>query len=171
MGVWSVALLLPLALAGALTTVEKIRPGSDNQTTLTVEFIRQNTGPQDTVLLWGTQTVVYFLAERGAPTRFVHQIPLFNQRYATGEIIGEFLADLEQRAPALIIDTRLDSMPLPYSPDGAARCGQTDRPIPAGMEQVYSFICANYERVTEIGPDSWIVYRYNPAIHADQEKR
>jgi hypothetical protein len=165
--VWSVVLLLPVIFAGVAFTIQKIHPGADLQTSQTVEFIQENTGQEDTVLMWGTQTVIYFLSGRESPTRYVHQIPLWNTRYATRERVEEFLNDLEDKKPALIIDTRLRSMPLVYQEGNSGACGQGKPDIPQGMERVYAFICGNYKPVDILGPDGWVVYRYNPAVHID----
>jgi hypothetical protein len=167
--VWSTALLLPLVWGGAAQTVEKIHPGSDLQSTQAVAYIQANTRPDDSILMWGTQTTIYYLANREAPTRYVHQIPLFNPSYATADRLDEFLKDLETRKPALIIDTRLKNLPLLYQMGSPAACEQAkpedpNVAVPAGMGKVYAFICANYEPVGPLGKDNWLVYRYNPAI-------
>ena len=162
--VWSALLIVPVLFSGVSMTIQKIHPGADSQTTLTVRYIREHTRPDDTVLLWGNQAPVNYLSDREAPTRFVHQIPLINERYATQERIGEFNRDLEQKKPALIIDTRLASMPLPYKPGNPPDCAATDQPHLAAMEPVYTYICANYRPVETIGPDSWIIYRYDPDL-------
>ncbi len=174
--VCSAALLLPILYGGVAFTVQKIHPGADLQTSTTVSYIQQNTRPGDTILMWGTQTGIYFLAGRASPTRYVHQIPLFNPAYATPERIQEYLSDIQRKQPALIIDTREGSMPLVYQPGDPAGCGTVQVPntapegrggssaigTPARMAAVYSYICANYQPVDVLGPDQWIVYSFHP---------
>jgi 4-amino-4-deoxy-L-arabinose transferase-like glycosyltransferase len=167
--VWSVVLLLPVAFAGVAFTIQKIHPGADLQTTRTVEYIQEHTGPEDTILMWGTQTGIYFLSGRASPTRYVHQIPLWNTRYATRDRIEEFLSDLQDKKPALIIDTRLRSMPLVYQEGNPEACGEANPGIPQGMERVYAYICGNYKPVKVLEPDRWIVYQYNPAVLIDRK--
>ncbi|HEX9017548.1 MAG TPA: glycosyltransferase family 39 protein [Anaerolineaceae bacterium] len=161
-------LLIPVLYGGVVHTIEKIRPGTDLQTTKTVLYIRENTQPQDTILLWGTQTGIYYLSGRDAPTRYVHQIPLYNARYGTPQRIQEFLGNLEAKKPALIIDTRLPDMPLVYGDGSPQACSQSQagQPVPAGMERVFLFICSNYQFAGTVGPDSWPIYRYNPAVRS-----
>jgi hypothetical protein len=168
-GVWSAALLLPVLMGGLSYTIEKIHPGADLQTVQTVAYIQEHTQPRDKILMWGTQTGIYFLSGRDAPTRYVHQIPLFNPRYGTAERIQEFLSDLQTQKPALIIDTLLPSMPLRYVSGSPAACAETQTGEPAGMAQVYAFICANYEPAGTLGKDSWVIYRYNPAVQSAGE--
>lgn len=162
--VWSALLFLPVLLSGGAMTLQKVHPGADLQTTLAVAYIREHTRPEETVLLWGNQAPVNYLAERAAPTRFVHQIPLINDRYATPERIAEFYRDLEQKKPALIIDTRLASMPLPYPPGNPPDCTAGDPAHRAAMQPVYRLVCAHYQPVATLGPDAWIIYRYDPAL-------
>lgn len=169
LAIWSVVLLLPVLFAGVAFTIQKIRPGADLQTSRTVEFIQGHTGQEDTVLMWGTQTGIYFLSGRASPTRYVHQIPLWNNRYATRERIEEFLGDLQDKKPVLIIDTRLRSMPLVYQEGNPEACGQAKPDIPQGMERVYAYICGNYKPVKVLEPDGWVVYRYNPAVQIDRK--
>ena len=161
--VWSVALLLPTLFGGLAQTLEKIQPGVDSQTEAAVSYIQTNTQAEDTVLLWGSQSGINYLADRSAPTRFVHLVPLFNAEYASQGRLQEFLNDLQTAKPALIIDTRLDSMPLVYDGQDPQRCAGGDPLAPPGMSPVYAFICENYIPVETLGKDSWIVYRYNPA--------
>ena len=139
--VWSVALLLPLTFGGALQTIHQIHPGSDSQTVRTVAYIQANTRPDETILL-------------------------FNFNYADTARFNEFIHDLETRPPALIIDTRLEHMPLVYQRGDPQACAaaQPEVPIPAGMSAVYAYICGHYEPVETIGKDSWIIYRYNTAV-------
>lgn len=169
--VWSAVLLLPVLWGGLGLTIQKTRPGADTQTTQTVAYIQQHTRPGDTVLLWGTQTGIYFLSGRESPTRYVHQIPLWNPRYGTKERIEEFLSDLMDKKPSLIIDTRLPSMPLAHQKYDPASCGTGLAVGPPGMDQVYAFICDHYEQAETLGPDQWLVYRYNPAAYLNDKTR
>lgn len=167
LAVWSVVLLLPVAYGGLGKTIEKIHPGADRQTSLTVDYIQQNTRPGDTILMWGSQTGLYFLSGRESASRYVHQVPLISPQYATPQRIGEFLQDIQKNKPVLIVDTRQGWFPLPYTAGGPAACAQVQPSYLPGMEPVYRYICANYVPVATIGPDSWIIYRYNPVTLLD----
>jgi hypothetical protein len=70
-----------------------------------VTFIKENTAPTDTVLLWGAETSINYFTERRSPTRYVYQYPLHKEGYTNETIIVEFLDDLLQNKPKYIIDT------------------------------------------------------------------
>lgn len=70
-----------------------------------VSFIKENTSPADTVLLWGAETSINYFTERRSPTRYVYQYPLHKEGYTNETIIVEFLDDLLQNKPKYIIDT------------------------------------------------------------------
>ena len=82
-----------------------------------VDYVRDNTAENDTVLFWGDQTVLNFVTERAAPTRFVHQKPLFRNGYASAQLSAELLQSLSTHQPALIVDTHLDSTPFIHFDD------------------------------------------------------
>ncbi|HEX9018313.1 MAG TPA: glycosyltransferase family 39 protein, partial [Anaerolineaceae bacterium] len=162
LAVCSAALLLPVLYGGVAWSIAKIHPGADRQTMLTAEYIRQNTRPGDTILMWGSQTGLYYLSGRESASRFVHQVPFITPQYATRPRIAEFLGDIQTHKPVLIVDTRQDWFPLPYQSGNPSTCAQTTQPHQPGLETVYQYICAHYAPVKTIGPDSWIIYRYNP---------
>lgn len=70
------------------------------------------TTPEQTVLLWGAETSVNYFSQRQSPTRFVYQYPLYQSRYATEEMILEFLDDILEKKPAYIIDTKNSQTPI-----------------------------------------------------------
>jgi len=74
------------------------------------EYLRQNTGPHDTLFIWGYETLVYFLSERAPASRFVSHQPLASRWQMPGWR-EELLADLERNRPARILVLRRDAMP------------------------------------------------------------
>ncbi|MGE5379079.1 MAG: ArnT family glycosyltransferase [Bacteroidota bacterium] len=70
-----------------------------------IEYIEQNTSPEDQVLLWGSETAVNYFAERKSPSRFVYLIPLQQEGYVDEAMINEFLDDILQNQPKFMIDT------------------------------------------------------------------
>ena len=75
------------------------------------ELVREATEPDDTILVWGAETLVYILSERDSPTRFFYQYPLAQRGYADSRIFDEFTSDIRRGAPDLIIDTRNNWLP------------------------------------------------------------
>lgn len=156
---------LPAALIAAVVILwpsardlsQLARPASELTITQTVQLILRETRPQDTVLMWGSQTVVNYLSGRAAPTRFVHQKPLFRAGFASPALSAEMLRDLQNRRPALIINTHLPSTPfVTVGADGA--CLLPKR-LPEGMEAVFRYICGHYRLEQVITKDRWEVYR------------
>lgn len=68
------------------------------------EYIRTHTSPDETVLVWGYETVVNFLAGRRAPTRFaVDRILCLDGFKRQAEWRAEFLDSLAESPPAYIV--------------------------------------------------------------------
>lgn len=81
----------------------------------TAEYLRANTSPDDSVLVWGFQALVNFLAERRAPTRYVFNYPLtFEQPESEfrRQARATFLDDLETHQPLYIVLVTNDVNPL-----------------------------------------------------------
>ena len=53
--------------------------------------VQQATEPGDLILSWGTQSTIYVLSKRDAPSRFFTQFPLINLNYANQKIRIEFI--------------------------------------------------------------------------------
>jgi 4-amino-4-deoxy-L-arabinose transferase-like glycosyltransferase len=110
-----------------------------------VTYIQQNTAPDDTVLMWGAETAYNFAARRRSPVRFVYQYPLYRSDYANKENVTEFLTDLEQNPPRLIITIPGDSL-------SDIRFGFSDHQIGGQMQRVKS----RYSEPIMFG--NWLIY-------------
>jgi len=82
------------------------------------EFIRQNTANDATVLVFGYEPMVSYLAARPAPTRFQIDYPLTftpgseKAKAARDKWRAEFMADLKQTPPALVVIVDNDANPI-----------------------------------------------------------
>jgi hypothetical protein len=114
-----------------------------------VAYIQKNSGPNDTVLMWGAETADNFVARRKSPTRFVYQYPLIKAGYSDEAKMTEFFGDILSNKPRLIIVTtnigRIAGSAFGYSSPNTARL--IDR------------IKDRYDIKEKI--DSWVVYEYN----------
>ena len=81
-----------------------IRVLSDNDYTPVINYVAQNTGKDDQVLLIGAESVVNFLTRRKAPTRYVYQYPL--ALLGRRPMFEEYFNQILENKPTLIIDTR-----------------------------------------------------------------
>jgi hypothetical protein len=77
-----------------------------------VTTIQNHTKPDDTVLLWGAETTLNFYSGRKSPSRYVYQYPLYSTGYVSEEMIIQFLDEVIQSSPRLIIDTKNEYTPL-----------------------------------------------------------
>lgn len=100
------ALLVGSALLLAGKYVDVVR---SNHLTLdtnkAVAYVLANSAPDDTVLMWGAETAINFFAQRRSPSRFVYQYPLYRADYAGVALYQEFLSNILQKKPKLIILT------------------------------------------------------------------
>ncbi len=126
--------------------------------TKVVQYIKSTTKQGDYVLLWGSQTVINFMSGRDAPTRFVHQKPLYRIGYASPELSQEMLNDLKTKPPKIIINTYLPSTPF-IEINHSGQCIMPEKPLPDDMFEVLNYICMNYDIAGEIGKDHWKIYK------------
>jgi hypothetical protein len=112
-----------------------------------ISYVKLHTSEDDFVLVWGAETGINFSTQRRSPSRFVYQFPLYEAGYADQKIIEEFLGDIIQHQPPIIIDTQNSDMPI-YD------FGITSPEISNDLQ----FLQSNYKVVEKLGP--WVVYEY-----------
>ncbi len=115
-----------------------------------ISYIKSNTTPQDTVLLWGAESSVNFFSHRRSPSRFVYQYPLYTNGYTNEQLIIEFLDDVIDNKPKLLIDTHNPGTPLYNFPL------QTSL-----IEHKVAYLQCHYHVVEEF--QRWTVYEYTSA--------
>lgn len=189
---WMAALAVMTVVSAGVSTVQSAFIAPDQQAQEITAEVIASTQPDDPVLQWGTETRIYYLTDRPAPTRFAQIAPLFNRRYATPERIQAFLDDLRQNPPVVLVDTQVHSLPLLTALD-TPDCEQLTSPeavnailraemdargalwqvqpvpyVPESMGQVYRWVCQNYQpvEVNPDDPDAWRVYRLKPVQEA-----
>ncbi len=89
-----------------------------------VQFILQETQPDQTVLIWGAETAINFYTDRTSPSRYVYQYPLVQENYVTEEMILDFLSEIERNKPELIIDSARADMPFLQFPIESERINE-----------------------------------------------
>ena len=181
---WFGLLVIILILPGLFTWVDQMqqsRAAKVTQINRVVDYIKANTLPADSVVQWGMEGRVLFLANRQTSSRFIDQKPLFAK--GSEKSILLFRADLSADPPVLFVDTDQANLPL-ILPGSGEDCGQLESDayieqqwrlwrdrhypadsslplteIPQGMKQVYLWICQNYTLADRVGPDGWLVYQ------------
>ena len=77
-----------------------------------IAYIDQNTNKNDYVLMWGGQTSINFFSQRASPSRFNYLYPLYTPGYLDAQKTNEFLNDIYNKKPLLIIDTNDGYTPI-----------------------------------------------------------
>jgi len=113
-----------------------------------ISYVKLHTSEDDFVLIWGAETGINYVTQRRSPSRFVYQFPLYQAGYADQKIIEEFLGDIIQHQPPIIIDTQNSDMPI-------FDFGITSPEISNDLQ----FLQSNYKEVNKFGP--WVVYEYD----------
>ena len=144
-----------------------------------MQYVKDNTRPDDFVLQWGIVPQVNLLSGRDAPSRYFFPDPLFVDGYSGTTQTGELLRDLQDNPPVLIVDEGIARLPLLLPAEGQP-CETVYDPqvyedfkaywkdrveydlpqMPEGMDAVYYWICQNYTSAGLVGELGWPVYRW-----------
>ncbi|HTX79159.1 MAG TPA: hypothetical protein VMC62_05800 [Longilinea sp.] len=113
-------------------------------------YLKSVTMSQDTILQWGWESGIYFLADRQAPTRYSFQFPAyFNSPYRQA-VLTTILTDIEADPPLYIADTEDDSMPFIQGMN-KAECLAANPADGNGLQPILNYVCSNYEFVKRFG--------------------
>lgn len=114
-----------------------------------IQYVADNTGPEDRVLIIGAESVVNFLTRRQSPTRYVYQYPL--QLLGRRPMFEEYFQDILKNKPKLIISAPGSK---PINEDLYKPLQQRSAIVRNG---VY-YLIQNYQPVATFG--EWIIYKY-----------
>jgi hypothetical protein len=115
-----------------------------------LNYVLENTQPDEYVLVWGNEVWVNYLTDRAAPSRFIYQYPLINPDYVSSEMAETFLNDIIQKKP-IILDNTDSNRQVPIISSSA--WGNYPK-----MQEVIRYIRENYQIVDYIGVDDWRVW-------------
>ena len=116
------------------------------------DTVKRNSGDEDTILVWGTRPQIHLLTERDSPTRFFYQYPLIKPNYAKESDLGEFISDVTNGRPAIIIDAR--NSRLPPLDEASRRDWHPKKRFlhdPTAFQQLFDFVETEYDLIEEIG--------------------
>ena len=115
-----------------------------------IDFLKENSKPEDKIFFWGFQPLVYFMSERKSPSRFISNMPLV-AAWSVPEWRDEVVEDLKNSPPKFFIVGRDDELPsilyIPYDSEHAL----------AAFPQLAGFVAENYYPVYDLGV--FIVYQ------------
>jgi hypothetical protein len=112
-------------------------------------YVRGGTSPGDHILIWGFESLIYFLADRPPASRFVYSVPLVTA-WSPPEWRGEIVSDIDQKRPACIVVAHNDHLPwmTGRGDDSAAQLEE--------FAELYGMIQADYGMAKRIGDfDIW----------------
>ncbi len=129
---------------------------------LVSEYINDATLPNETVLTWGGEDGINFLARRDLPTPYFFY-PLYVPSRITDRISAQYLHDVQSNPPVLIVDPSVGAainelVPL-STPDPLQWTSSRGIYAPPYLEEFFAFFHQNYSYGTTIaGVD---IYRLN----------
>ena len=133
--------------------------------------VREETEPGDKVLVWGKAARIYLLADRNAPTRYFYHHPLVKPHYTTQSMRDEFLLDLKNDMPVLIIDSRYDWFaPLNRSERAGWQPHERYMHNPANFGPFFDFVEANYVAVDTLWPFTFYALRLRDSERQPQPR-
>jgi len=155
------SLLVAVLVTGSFPPMNQIittlkAPGGDDARSMTAAYLKSMTTPQDTILVWGWESGIYFMAQRESPTRFALPFALYIKTPYQDEFARILLKEVEARPPAYIADIRNPEMPFI---DGrpTETCLSGNQMTSQGMVDFLAYVCANY--VEDRSIDTINIYR------------
>lgn len=155
--VWIGALLAAMAVLPVMRTAHDTFT-RDSTREAVVAYVRNASGPQDRVLVWGSEPGLNVVSGRHAPTRFAQQYALFMPGYTRPALFAELLDDLTRTPPVLIVDASAAAPKVPPLDvlDGGV-WSYANNTVPDGLVPILRLVRERYIRVATIG--GWAVYR------------
>ncbi|MFH1404431.1 MAG: glycosyltransferase family 39 protein [Candidatus Altiarchaeota archaeon] len=114
------------------------------------DYIRENSMPDDTIIVWGFNAGIYFLSERECASRFPFNYPLYGRYDYTDGFREQYIRELEENRPSHIVIMRNDSMPLLVMTDEDSFHAFLE------FKEFHDFTTENYDRKREI--NDFIIY-------------
>lgn len=148
--------LLIRQTASALTWISFRLDGNLATAERAARFVANDTAKDETIYVWGTETVVYLLSGRRSASRYAYLYPLLTTGYSSPHKVNELLQDLKEQAPRYILDASATNREVPSLKDGRPRRGEDPIYAPDTLEPVRQFILQRYHPKTHI--DGWTVY-------------
>ena len=133
------------------STDQERPPTRSERDLLVTDVVKQHSNTGDTILVWGAETQIHLLTERDSPTRFFYQYPLIRSDYTRESDLEEFISDVTDGRPAVIIDT-MNSRLAPLDTEVRREWRPQKRYLhdPAKFQRLFDLVEAEYELVAEI---------------------
>ena len=114
-----------------------------------VQFIKDNSQEDDTVLVWGLETLINYLAERDAPSKYSYIDPVYYRSPIQSEATATILNDITSAPPKFILDRRNPEYPLV---DGRSmeECLSAHPEDGSDLDKIIHFTCSNYKYIDRL---------------------
>ncbi len=122
------------------------------------KFILENTSPEQSILIWDYDPSIYFHVDRRSPTRFIFLRHLYTPIPGAPTGFSEFMQELQNDPPELIITQKTSQQGLPYlGLDENSICSDCPADIRAGVLAFKQYVSQYYQAYTDV--ETWAVYR------------
>jgi 4-amino-4-deoxy-L-arabinose transferase-like glycosyltransferase len=112
-------------------------------------YVNEHTQPGQTVLVWGGNAGINFLAGRAAPTAHF-QYGILVPSTITDRISAQFYQDISSHPPAMILDQSDQELPPLSIPNPVAWSAAHGVYAPPYLQQFFDFVHANYTYKTSV---------------------
>ncbi len=143
------SLLVAALLTGSIPPLAQVvsalgAPSGADARSTTAAYLKTVTSPDDTILVWGWESVIYFLADRDAPTRFALPFAFYLDTPYLDDFADTLLQEVKAHPPAYIADLNDPSMPL-IGGRPPETCVSGNQIGTQKMVDFLAYVCANYE--------------------------
>jgi hypothetical protein len=122
------------------------------------QFIIDHSQPDQSILVWDYEPAIYFHVNRRSPSRYISLQNLFILTPNGSNGFSEFLKELENDPPVLIISSKTSQQGLPYL--GLSEndiCSECSAEIKTGVITFKRYVDHNYQPYTDI--ENWAVFK------------
>jgi hypothetical protein len=112
-------------------------------------YVNEHTQPGQTVLVWGGNAGINFLAGRDAPTAHF-QYGILVPSAITDRISAQFYRDVSSHPPAMILDQSEQGLPPLSIPNPVAWSAAHNLYAPPYLQQFFDFVHTNYTYKTSV---------------------
>ncbi len=142
------SLLVALLVTGAFPPLNQIvtslsAPAGEDARSKTAAYLKAMTTPDETILVWGWESGIYFLAQRQSPTRFALPFALYVNSPYLDDYAGILLKEVQARPPAYIADLNNPEMPF-IEGRPVETCLSGNHMLDQRMVDFLAYVCANY---------------------------
>ena len=112
-------------------------------------YVNEHTKPDQTVLVWGGDAAINFLARRNAPTAHF-QYGILVPSAITDRISAQFYRDISAHPPAMILDESDQGLPPLSIPDPISWSAAHNLYAPPYLQQFFDFVHTSYAYKTSV---------------------